>query len=97
MKRPGLLVFFVILTIIVLSVVRITFINSISTTGIELNNIQNEISSYKKQNALLQEKYLELAAFTNIEKKAKVLGFTQINSSINLSAPIPLAFSANPN
>jgi cell division protein FtsL len=91
MKKPMFLIIFIGLIIIGLSLVRVTVVNSISTTGIELVTLQNEINSYKKQNTLLKEQYLETSSLTNIQDKAKKLGFVEAKSQIYLSTPLPLA------
>lgn len=93
MKKPVLLISFLGIVIITLSVARITLVNSISTTGIKLVDIQNQIASYKKENELLKEKYLMAASYTTISAKAEELGFIQAKSQVNLSAPIPLALA----
>jgi cell division protein FtsL len=91
MKKPMLLVGSLLFVIIALSVVRITLVNSISTTGIELVDLQNQITKYNKDNELLKEKYLEAASYTNISAKAKRLGFGPQKSQIDMTAPLPLA------
>ncbi|HWY79487.1 MAG TPA: hypothetical protein VNW29_03955 [Candidatus Sulfotelmatobacter sp.] len=91
MKKPLLLISFLGIIIVVLLLVRISMINSISTTGIKLVDIQNEIDSYNKQNEILKVKYLQAAAYTNIASKAKKIGYVPVKSDIDLSAPLPLA------
>jgi cell division protein FtsL len=90
MKKPVLLLSFFFAVIVVLSIVRITVLNDISTTGVELVQIENNIDIYKKQNAVLEEQYLQLSSLTNLEAKAKQLGFVPENQNIYL-APPPLA------
>ena len=82
-----------IMVIVALAVVRVAILNSISTTGIELVNIQNELTIYKKQNVLLKEEYLEVSSLTAIDKKAKSLGFVDAKSHIYLNTPLPLALN----
>lgn len=91
MKKPTLLVLFFVSIIIALSVVRVAILNSISTTGIELVNLQNELTVYKKQNVLLKEEYLAVSSLNEIDKKAKRLGFVDAKDHVYLSAPLPLA------
>jgi len=90
-KPPVFLIIFIAFVIVGLGIVRITLVNSISTTGIELANLQNELQVYKKLNAILEEKYLNLASLTTIDSKAKTLGFVATKSQIYLSTPLPLA------
>lgn len=91
MKKPLFLIIIFIITIITLSVIKVGTSNKLSTTGIELENLQSEIAKYKKENTLLQEKVLEAGALINISKKAKDLGFVKSRSQIYLSSPLPLA------
>lgn len=91
MKKPMLLISFLGVIIVALAVARVTLVNSISTTGIKLVDIQNQIADYKKENELLKEKYLMAASYTTISKKAEKLGFIEAKTQVNLSAPVPLA------
>lgn len=91
MKRPLFIIGSLVFTIVLLLFVRVSVVNSISTTGIELVDLQNQISDYKKQNEVLKEQYLTGASLTNIAKKAKKIGFVEAKSQINLSTPLPLA------
>ena len=91
MKKPMILVGSLLFVIIALSVVRITLVNSISTTGIELVDLQNQIAKYNNDNELLQEKYLQAASYTTISAQAKKLGFVPQKSEIDMIAPLPLA------
>ncbi|MGI8419160.1 MAG: hypothetical protein ACR2LN_00790 [Candidatus Levyibacteriota bacterium] len=91
MKKPILILSLLGCIIVVLALVRITLVNSISTNGIKLVDIQNQIGAYKKQNELLKEKYLMAAAYTSISAKAESLGFVPVKSQVDLSAPMPLA------
>jgi len=91
MKKPYLLLTCLFVVLVILSVVRITLVNSISTTGKELVDLEAKINTLKKQNALLQEQYLQAASYTNISLKAKTMGFAQAKSQLNMAAPLPLA------
>ena len=95
MKRPVFILLFLIIIVIILSVVRVTLVNNLSTTGVELSQMQDQISSYQKQNVLLKEKYLQMASLTNLEKKAEKLGFVEVNTPIYLTSPMPLALKSH--
>jgi len=90
-KKPFIVIIFLGVTVIILLVVRIALVNNISTKGITLVNIQNQIASYKDSNELLEVQYLQAASYTNIAAKAKKLGYVPVTSQIDLSAPLPLA------
>jgi hypothetical protein len=91
MKKPIIIISFLGVVIVALLVARIALVNSISTTGITLVTIQNQIASYKRDNELLKVTYLQAAAYTTIGKEAKKLGYVPVTSEIDLSAPLPLA------
>ncbi len=93
MKKPSVIITVIIVTIIVLSVLQVTVANSISTTGIELEKIQQEITMYQKQNTALHEQLLQASSLTTISEEAKNLGFVETNSQMVLSEPLPLALN----
>ncbi len=90
-RKPLAIVGSFIFVIVVLSIVRVSILNSISTTGIELVNLQTDITKYKKENVLLKEEYLAVSSLTTIDKQAKSLGFVDTKAHIYLNTPLPLA------
>lgn len=91
MKKPILFLFFIFFIIIVLSLVQVFVANRISTTGVDLEKIQNSIQHYKKENALLNEKILTQASLVRISEVAIKEGYTLEKSQVYLSTPLPLA------
>lgn len=91
MKKPVLLIVLLGIIVVVLLVTRITLVNSISTTGIKLVDIQNQINEYKNENELLKVQYLQAASYTSIANKAQKLGYTPVKSQVDLAAPLPMA------
>ncbi|CAN5160938.1 hypothetical protein BH09PAT1_BH09PAT1_3870 [soil metagenome] len=91
MKRPAIFIALNILIIIALSVVQVVAANSISTTGIELSKIQDEISSLQKQNEVTHEQVLTLSSLTSIASRASTMGFEESKSTLVISQPLPLA------
>lgn len=79
------------ITIIALSVVHVAVANNISTTGVNLSKLQKELSDYKRENAFLHEKVLELSSLTYINQKATQEGFVSSKGDYYLSTPLPLA------
>jgi cell division protein FtsL len=90
-KKPMIIISSFAIIIVMLAVVRVAILNSISTTGIELVTLQNEVTSYRKQNVLLKEEYLAVSSLTSIDKQAKAQGFVDTKSHIYLNTPLPLA------
>jgi cell division protein FtsL len=91
MKKTIAIVAIVLLVVIGLSIVQVSVANMISTKGIELSKMEQAISNYKRQNALMKEKILERSSFTEIASKAGELGFVPSKSNIYLTSPLPLA------
>jgi len=91
MKKPVFIIVFLSIIVVVLLIARITLVNSISTTGIKLVDIQNQINAYKNQNELLKVQYLQAASYTNISSKAQKLGYVPVKSQVDLAAPLPMA------
>ncbi len=90
MKKPGLILIFLIGLIIVLSVVKVVLYNRLSTSGVFVGKIEEEINIYKTQNTILSEKLLSLSSLENISTKATKLGFVKEYSSMILGS-LPLA------
>lgn len=91
MKRPAIFIAFNIIIIIALSIVQVVAANSISTTGIELGKIQDQISDLTKQNEVLHEQVLTLSSLTSISSRAAEMGFVESKSTLVISQPLPLA------
>ena len=91
MKKPIFLIMFSIFIIITLSVVKTAVSGKLSTSGVSLSRIEEEISSYKTQNLILREKLLAVSSLNNISSKAALLGFVEKKSEFVLTRPLPLA------
>ena len=91
MRKPLFIIGGLLTIILVLSVVQVTLVNGMSTGGVKLASIQDKIKEYKLQNQLLKEEYLQLSSLTNIDQKAKSIGFVEAKTQINLSTPMPIA------
>lgn len=82
MKKPVLIITFLIGLIIVLSVAKAVAHNRLSTEGVFVAGLEKEISFYKTQNAILSEELLTSSSLTNILVKAEELGFTNKDKSL---------------
>ena len=68
--------------IVVLSVVKAIAYNRLSTSGVFVGEVEERISFYKTQNAILSEELLTSSSLTNIQAIAGELGFTNKDSSL---------------
>lgn len=71
--------------VLVLLLVQVVLSNTLSTSGVELGEINFEISSLKTQNAIIKEKYLKEASLVNLAERAEKLGFASTKSQFVLS------------
>ena len=90
MKKPARIIIFLIGIVIILSVVKVVLYNRLSTSGTFVGKIEEEISSYKTQNAILSEKLLMSSSLTSLSAKAIALGFIRDDSSMVLRT-LPVA------
>lgn len=91
MKRPAQIITTLIFLIIVLGIVRVTVSNGLSTSGIALKSMEDSVSSYKKENLILQEQLLSIASYTEIASKAGELGFVPNKTNLVISTSLPIA------
>ena len=91
MKKPVLIVIVLIGLIVGLSVVKAIVSNRLSTSGGFVGEVEDQISFYKTQNALLTEEFLTASSLTNIAAKALTFGFTNENTPMILKTSRPLA------
>lgn len=91
MKNSKLLIALAIIAIILLTIGKIVVSGMVSTSGIELSKIDNEIEKYKTENIILREKLLSNSSLVNISSKAAILGFVGKKSDFFLNKPLPLA------
>lgn len=91
MKKPTIFIMCVILTVTFLSIVQVAISNRLSTTGLALSKIEEERTYYKRQNSLLEEKFLLTSSLINVASQASELGFIENKSEMFLTTPLPLA------
>ena len=91
MKRPIFFIAMLFITVVGLSIVHVSVANSLSTTGITLSKMQEEIKSYKKENTQLKEHILQASSLMNVNEKAKLAGYTNIKTQVSISQPLPIA------
>ena len=82
MKKPSFIIIVLIGLIVVLSMVKAIVYNRLSTSGAFVGEVEEQISFYKTQNALLAEEFLASSSLTNIITKASELGFTNEDQSL---------------
>lgn len=81
----------IIFTIIVLTVAQVMVSNSLSTTGILVDDIEEKTKLYKRENADFREKLFLASSFLHIASEASQLGFVENKSEVFLTTPLPLA------
>ncbi len=91
MKKQSILISTIIVIIIVLSVVEVGVSNSLSTTGVVLSGLEQDVSFYKKENLVLKQKLLLTSSLTQVASKAAELGFVKEKSQFFVSTSLPVA------
>ncbi len=92
MKRSILFIGFVTLIIVSLSVVQISLSNNLSTKGIVLGQLEEQIKYYKHENSILEEQMLTLTSYSHIASAAAELGFIHEKKITYLNNTMPVAF-----
>ncbi len=82
MKKPALIITILIGLIITLSMIKIIVYNRLSISGVFVAELEEKISYYKTQNAILSEDLLTSSSLTNILARASELGFVNKSSSL---------------
>lgn len=90
-KKPSVLLSMLGLTIVVLTIVHVIVANMISTTGVDLEAIQTDLRSYKKENVILREKVLEQSSLLSIASQAASMGFVKSETPLVMSSQLPIA------
>lgn len=91
MKKSSFVILAFIGIIILLSIVQGAVSNKISTKGVMVGTIEEQVNYYKTDNAILSEKLLSYSSLRNILLKATDAGFEQKRKQIVLSSSVPLA------
>lgn len=91
MEKTGFFITGLILIILFLSVVQVIVSNRLSTTGVELGRLQDEIKEYKNENAIILEKLLTFSSFTHIAHVANDEGYVKNRFYVFVTSPLPLA------
>lgn len=91
MKKSGFIITIFVLLIIVLSVIQAIVSNRLSTKGVFISKIEEEINNYKLENAVLSSELLEASSLTNLASKATGMGFISSKTQFVLGNSQPLA------
>ena len=75
----------------ILSFSRVVVSNNLSIAGTALLRLENQLNSYKIENANLKEKLLSLTSLSYISSESSQLGFVENKNSFTLTKPLPLA------
>lgn len=91
MKKPVLLLASFLTIVIILAVVQVIVSNSLSTRGAGVDSLEQELTFYKKKNALLKEKLLKISSLNYVASSAAKIGFVEEKSRIFVSSSLPIA------
>lgn len=91
MKKYKLILKFLVVIALFLAVGRVVVSNLISTSGVELGRINEEIAVVKTQNDSLREELFSKSSLENIASEAAKIGFTDKKENFVLTSPLPIA------
>lgn len=91
MRKKRVVLFIIVGVFIALSLVQVVLSNSLSTTGIALSRLENEVARYQRLNSMLRETILTETSLTKIASSAATFGFLQQSSQIVIDSSIPIA------
>ena len=87
MKKPVLFLVILGVVIVGLLLVNITISNTLSTSGIAIDDMQTKLSLLQHQDTLMEEKILKLSSYTRIASQAATLGFAPEMKEVTFSDP----------
>lgn len=82
MKKSIIIISLLIFITIGLSVTRAVLYNILSTSGVEIDKIANEVDFYKTDNLLLKEKLYIEESLHNVASRASELGFVKSKNQL---------------
>lgn len=93
MKRTYLILAFLVTSIVILSVIQISLSNILTTGGIQIETMQQQLVLLQKDNASLKEQMYSLASLTHIAEVASKEGFIadQKTAFVTNNSTTPLA------
>lgn len=92
MKLTQQILFVMIILAIITAIARIGVSTLLVTGGIDLNDLQSQTIALQKENTLLKEQIYEQSSLLAIKERAEKVGFTNENSHLVLTAPVPVAY-----
>ena len=91
MKKASLIISLDIAIIVFLLVVQTVISNRLSTGGLMLEKIQEQIHSYRVENTILSEKVADASSLTQISRDIYKLNFVENKTAFVLTKSQPLA------
>lgn len=91
MKKYKFILKSLIVITLFLALSRVVVSNVISTSGVELGKINEEISTLRIQNESLKQELFSKTSLENIASEAAKLGFTDKKENFVLTSPLPIA------
>jgi type II secretory pathway pseudopilin PulG len=92
MKKAVLSILVLVLIVFGLSLVRIYISNQVSTSGVVLGQIQQQIDTYKMENIQLAENLYTKSSLTNIAEQAQKQGFVEQKTDFVINGQVPVAY-----
>ncbi len=78
--------------ILLLTITRAVVSNSLSTSGVDLTRLSQEIDAYKRETAILEEKTLQASSYTTLQEEAGKRGYEPMSGQLVFSSQLPFAY-----
>jgi len=91
MKKPFVIIGFLIFVTFLLSITRTIVLNSMATAGPLLAKVTNDLNYYESENAILGEQVYAKSSLNNIASRAEKMGFVNQKFGFSLTNAIPIA------
>lgn len=91
MKRYKITIKLLILITLFLAITRVVVSNTISTSGVELGKINENIATLSLENSLISEKLFSESSLVMVASEAAKMGFTEGQEKLVLTNSLPIA------
>jgi cell division protein FtsL len=90
-RKPYLVLGVLFTVIAILFGVRVVVSTRITTSGLALGEMQDEIAQYKTENTTLKQQIFALSSLSHVSEAASRVGFVESKSTFAVTAAHPIA------
>ena len=94
--RKNILFYFVLLTVVGLSLLQLLVSHHLAVAGEELRQLELKANEIKKENQLLSQEIGQVGSLAKVNQMAEEKGFIKANDILHLSPQMPVAYQLSP-